>query len=106
MKGRLWSEADVLALHELRDARMTHAKIAETLGRSPQAIAKKIEKEGLGRHRKDPWDADDVAFMRKHYVEKGYRWMADMLGRSPNSVLYMAKRLKIQRRLPMAEPGS
>jgi hypothetical protein len=106
VSGKRWSDAETQALYDLLKVPLTHKKISQSIGRSMGAIARKMEREGWVFHRKDRWDPEDVVFMQTHYEEKGYRWMADMLGRSPFGIEYMARKLKLKRRLPMAEVGS
>lgn len=96
----------ILKLH-LRDVPLSH--IAQSIGRSKYTVFGFLVRCGLHVPAQDdkPWSDKEVAFLRKHYGERGAaRRIAEKLGRTRNEVIGKANRTGLCRPHSHAEAAA
>lgn len=101
-KSRLWTDKEKQFLKKFYPAKGSKY-VADNLGRNRAAIISKAHQLGLDGTGNMPfrlYTPKEILIIKKYYPQNGSAYVGKMLGRSPASIRYKARKLKVERNIP------
>jgi len=95
MSKSFWTPGRDAILRKMVADGTQRADIADRLGCTQSVLSKRIFALRLGRPISPPWPAEHDAILRAEWGKLSSRAIAAKLGRTPNSILGRARRLKL-----------
>ena len=98
--NRIWTKEEIQFLKKFYPTK-GGKYVADELGRTLSAVYSQVQKLGqksVKYHNSGQYSPQEIIFLKKNYPLKGSKYVAEKLGRSPSSIKYKARKLRIERK--------